>query len=416
MAKDSDFELYPDRFGILDEVSKKILGGRNMHMAYNGVLQRSSRFLLRKMPPVMFPSENTRSILDDLQDKYDHATGNEKTAYGIVMENITVIGDLLFICANNFYKSMWLRDGYFATRSIGSRPLEEKVFRQFSKWQRLQDGLVPAEVYFPGFIRHYRNDESPLLHFLWGFQLDGNSQEYIENDWRYLKSKIVRGRYISPAGTRRTLMDSISFPEGSCIGLNQGLCAVDIALARRIGLANAEQEEETTQAYKDLAKITEANFLPLSDTIPAIDPLSLLGEYFALTILKRSILGHDLVANTWETLNRLARRAYGFEVVYADGTRFSPNQVIRGNSKPQVSPFATSVAEVVAQMHGLTDGSYRDERLAQLNDSNWREFREADDKAFAEAMDPFREWHIWNAHILQEYREADLYLSMQKMA
>ncbi len=61
MARDTDFDLFSDIIPPLDDISRRLLCGRNLHMAYNGFLQRASRKFLKTIPKVILPSKNGKS-------------------------------------------------------------------------------------------------------------------------------------------------------------------------------------------------------------------------------------------------------------------------------------------------------------------------------------------------------------------
>ncbi|MBI2142444.1 hypothetical protein HYU15_03080 [Candidatus Woesearchaeota archaeon] len=420
MAKDVDFDLYPDRLGPIDALSKRLLGGRNTHMVLNGLLQRASRMALRRIPAGvrkkgLFPSDETKAILEELLEKHTAAEGHEKTAYGLILDNMLAFRDTIWLFASRFYASMWTRDGYFMARATGINSLEKKVIGQIAGYQ-LPNGQTPTEIYFPGIVKHCRDDEATPLLLLWGLQAGFEDETKLAAAWRFSKQHVNgKGKYVSPAGTRRCIVDALEFPEGSCISSVQGIYAVAAELAYKRGLGNREDAEKAAEEYRNLARKTSTGFMPLSDTMPnIIDPFAVFGEYLALTILGREILGKEIVENTLKAAERTKAGTYGYRIIGEDRRSIPPQHFIHGwgddYQVKNIWPLFVNTLLAVAEMHRIIDGSYRPEILKMLDEIEWAEYKIARGMRGGPQMDPVKRWQAWTAYLVQQYREVDVFL------
>lgn len=415
MAHDTDFDLYPGGLGVIDSLSRRFLGGRSVHMAANGLLQRLSRSFLRHAPARMFPDRRAGRILDELVERRSAAEGHERVAYGIVLENVHAFGGCIWPTASSFYESLWLRDAYFMARFTRMPDLEHRILEEFGGWQG-NNGQIPTEVYFPGIVKHYRDDESTLLFFVWGCEAGYENARQLASAWKFSSSRAPNGKYMSPGGTRRSIIDALEFPEESCIAYNQGIYAVAAALAHKKGLCDAETAENAAEEYRRLAGATSSGYLPMSDTLPYLDPTALFGEYLALTVLGESLLGTEIVQKTKEALDRVKVGEYGYRITREDGGRIPKARFILGwgdDYQTAKWPLLSNWVLSVFHMHGLIGENYKPEILEWLDKIEWAEYENLRGMHYQDNslpnIDPAKRRHAWNVFILEQHRAVSEY-------
>lgn len=412
MARDSDFEQFRDLPGILhplDDISKRVFH-RNTRLVINRMEQRASKIALRRLQGYfgngIRPFGDGKAVLKDLTHKYEQATGDDKTAYQLILDNTFVIGDFVLETASRHYKSMWLRDGWFTAMYADSDPLKKRFVEEFGNMQN-ENGQIPTEVYYlPSplrMIKQYRDDESTLLWMIMGLETGYASQVQLEKGQGFVDSHVENGRYISPAGTRRSIIDALEFPMRSRLAYVAGLYAYEADLAAEKNLSTTQAAEEAAESYRQLASLTDGGYLPLSDTLKWIDPMAFLGEYLALTNRGKSTLGREIVGNTLATMEKWKLRERGLGLATEKGEPVPADMFI--NNDPYQGPrwfLWEHTFDAVCEMHGLNDGKYRSEKLNLLKIMNWREYLGAPIE---------KEWQVWNVYILKQQRDVAEFLS-----
>jgi hypothetical protein len=423
---DSDFDHYAKFSGPLtflrplDIAAERVTHGKvsTARLLANRVSQRGSRGVLRKAQSVWprtfpFAFGSGAGVLHDITDRYEQAEGDEKTGFKMVLDNMLVFGNFVFESASQHYKSMWFRDAWFTAMFTGSDVFKRKLVQEFGNWSR--KGQPPTEVYllphpmhfFQPHIRESRDDETALQWMITALEVGGTTTKKMAETQGFIDSHVEDGRYMTPAGTRRSMIDALSFPRKSVLGYNTGLYAYEAQGAAAAGFTTQEKADKAAQAYKELAEVTGNQYIPLSDSLPWFDPTAYLGEYLSLVDPKRgrSLLGTDLIRNSLDFVNKHHLRERGLGLVTEDGEK-APSELFLDDY--QTKPWAMwwHIFDAVCEMHGLNDGSYRQATRDQLNRSNWAEHEDAK---------PEKWWHVWNAYTLRQQREVSDFLARGRL-
>lgn len=413
MTIDSDIEQFPDLPGILhplDEVAKKLFHGRNTRLVENRVAQRISKQTLRTLhlhfPDGLFPSPKAQAVLDDLKTRLQLASGDDQTAFQLLLDNTFAVGDLVLVTASRHYKSMWLRDCWFAAMFSDSNLLKQRLVGQFGSMQR-ENGQIPTEVYYLPFnlIKHFRDDETTLLWMIMALETGYGSSAQLELGQRFIDDSHLNenGHYLSPAGSRRSIMDGLEFPTASRIAYLAGLYAYETTLAAEQDLTTTEVAQKAAEGYQQLSTLTEEGYLPLSDTLKWIDPMAFLGEYLFLTSRGKGILGQEVVSKTREVMGKWNLRKKGLGLATETGESV-PAQMFINHNPYQESRFYLweETFDNVCEMYGLINGDHRSETLSSLGSDNWREYRGAPSE---------KQWQLWNVYILKQQKEVAKFLA-----
>lgn len=219
------------------------------------------------------------------------------------------------------YANPYLRDSFWATQALGNRALSVRILDAFAAAERA-DGEPPTWFTFPYGGPHYADDESASLLLIWAWRnhvlYDRTSpRAALTHALGYLLRHERGGRLAMPAGRYRSWWDAYRFPVAPTLAYNQGLYAVALACAHRLGLSlPAHAMARAELAYRALATLTPTGYLPLAAELPAHDASALTGEFLSLWLFDRPILSTRTVL---ATLHGLTPFGAGFAVVSAAG-------------------------------------------------------------------------------------------------
>jgi len=397
MVRDSDIEQFPDKFGVVDNLVRKATHGKNVWMSANRLDQKLSRQLVGRMPHALYPQGEAALAAYEITKKYQEASGDDKTAYGMILDNLYVVKDLVFMTASPHYRSMWTRDAWFTAMYTDSNSLKRRLVTQLGLWQR-PNGQVPTEVYFippSRLIKHYRDDESGLIWNIMALETGAATEEQLVKGQRYIDSHVDRnGHYISPAGTRRSILDALEFPRPSRIAYVAGLYAYETILAAENGFGSLESAQRAADSYRELASQTPEGYLPLSDTLKWVDQMAFYGEYLSLT-KGYGLLRPQIVRNTRDVVEKWRMREGGLGLATEKGEVPSSEWFLDDYQRKRWFLFEHTL-DTVCELHQIINGSYRQKTVDDLISSDWREYRDAP---------PQKRWQLWNVNILKQQQD-----------
>lgn len=233
------------------------------------------------------------------------------------------------------YYNPYLRDSFWAALSLRDRRFSTRVLATFAAAERA-DGDPPT--LFVNAYRHprYHDDESAALLLIWAWY---NRVRYgvtppraaLAHALAYLLGRAHGGFLVSPRGPYGSWWDVYSLPAPDTFSYVQGLYAVALRCAARLGLAPpAGTLVAAGRAYRALYD-PRLGYLTLSRHIPASDASALTGEFLSLWLFGRPLLSDAVVLRT---VHHLAPFGAGFHVVAlpgarpGQGTTFAPDPYI----------------------------------------------------------------------------------------
>lgn len=399
------------------QIEPYITPGRILRKASVELIKRSPDGLLNNN---FFPTKEASKIVKDLKS----SSGLQDQAWKIVFDHIFILRDKIFILANKkIHPDMWMRDFKFTSEFINSPELEENVLRTFENRQR-PDGQIPTAIGVLGSTQwHYADDESTMLYITSVAQLVRRK----ENEWTRDREKKVAsalgfiaehvrdGMYVTPKGERRGWLDAFIYPQSDVITQNQGIYAVCLHSAKKLGFKINDREIETASLlYQTMADFN--GYLPLSARFnEAPDISSLYPEYLAMTMFDRQLLSDKVVS---DTLASVPKSNHGFKVLTKSpkGDYFDSSFFVTGYKEGIYQnggswPLWNNIALVVGELHGVVKlQEYREKIIEQLNETGWPEYIRTGEE-YEEIRFSERPGQVWNVAIPAQHKIADKILA-----
>jgi hypothetical protein len=222
------------------------------------------------------------------------------------------------------YSGVWLRDSFWTLAGLGDLALSNRALGHFAATQ-LPSGQIPTQ--FTTFLRDpvYRPDESTLLFLIWAaWQVEAGGPQpkraVLKAALGYVLGQSSNGLYRGPRGMYTSWLDSFRLPANDTLAYNQGLYAVALQGARRLGLTVKDQEISAAIAgYRSL--VGRKGYLRFSAKLNYHDASALTGEFLSLWLLRQPILSDQTVR---QTLADLPSSQSGFKILTDAGGRYLP--------------------------------------------------------------------------------------------
>lgn len=370
----------------------------------------------------ILPSLIVSSIVSELKGKDDG-----DTAWKITYDHLYPLGNRLFLLANRrVHPDMWMRDFAITSEFTDSLVLDDNVLRTFEERQRL-NGQIPTAVGLVGQTPwHFADDESTLLYVTTvaqladkGSKLTPTRREKVAAALDFIDKHVHEGMYVSPAGERRGWLDSFIYPKSDVITQNQGLYAVTLMAADKLGFPiEASAITKAGALYRGLAEV-KGGYLPLSANFHrAPDISSLYPDYLAITRFGEQLLSDDVVGTTLEAVP-FSKHGYKVLMASPSGEYFDPSYFVTCYPKGKYQnggmwPIWHNNALVVGQLHGLVaPEQYREAVMCQLEKTNWPEsIRTGGD--YESLATPENLWQVWNVAIQAQHKIADRTVKISK--
>lgn len=274
------------------------------------------------------------------------------------------------------YYNPYLRDSFWAALSMDDRRFSTRVLATFAAAERA-DGDPPTLFVHAYSMPRYHDDESAALLLIWAWY---NRVYYgvtppsasLSHALAYLLRRAHNGFLVTPPGPYGSWWDVYSLPAPDTFSYTQGLYAVALRCAQRLGLAPPKGALAAAErAYRALYS-PRLGYLQLSRRLAASDASALTGEFLSLWLFARPILTDAMALST---LRHLKPFGAGFQVVAlphvtpGQSDTFPPNPYIGDpgdyqNGASWLLFDALSIA--AAGLHGLPDALPRlRARLAQ---------------------------------------------------
>jgi hypothetical protein len=306
------------------------------------------------------------------------------------------------------YGTPYLRDSFWTVQALGSRRFALDVLATFAAAARA-DGDPPTMFVRAYRLPRYHDDESAALLLIWAWRnrmLYGVTppRSALQRTLRYLLRRAHNGYLMTPAGAGGTWWDAYRFPTAGTLSYSQGLYAVALRCAGRLGLALPPHAvADAERAYRALYN-PRLGYLPVGTQLPASDASALTGEFLSLWLFGHPILSDAAVLST---LHHLVPFGAGFEAVALPSGGFpsSPTMGIPGDYQNGASWLLYDALSLgAAGLHGLPDA------LSRLRARLALEFRHGvilheylqtnPSLPYYGAEPPFRDHFSWDTFVL----------------
>ena len=217
--------------------------------------------------------------------------------------------------------------------------------KQYSRDAFWQSMVLPpqfdSECYRNEAVAQSRGAERQLFALIWAYRSKQNkgkpdlaagrkSLEYIEQHTR-------GGLFFSNDNPEKkdfqSWFDAVAFDNDDVITYNQGLLAVALLAAEKLGLKPRVSAGDAIRQYQAL--FNEAGgYFPASrkKDLPAVD--ALVGDVLAQVFFKRSLLSTESVSRHFNTILKYAKTPYGYKVVCLPDGGFPPPAVFHASNYP----------------------------------------------------------------------------------
>lgn len=344
-----------------------------------------------------------------LKERIVKHSDSSDPALVLVRENTIFLPNEIFLRASPFHLDNWLRDSFITCLSLNDPTVEKHLLDNFVR-RRNRTNHVPTNRLFASDRAWYFDDESTALSLIWrakllnlGYPLEQEEIQTWTDILNWIQGHDRNGFYVTPAGTEKSWFDTFVFREEDTITYNQGVYAVAVIAAKRLGLSvNDDHITEAVQAYNNLTHTSGR--LQLSNKVPYTDVSALFGEFLSTSLFSQSILDKQIVEKTIESLPRDNR--YGYKVVaredgnYLDSAEFNRPYQPGDYHNGADWPLFDMIAQTVARYHGLSyDRQSLIERLRLLFETQNAEYiKTGSTTIIGEPIyNPARTNHTWNA-------------------
>lgn len=351
-----------------------------------------------------FLSPETRLLRDRI---LNHPESSEPSI-ALIQKNMILLPNGIWLRASPFHLDNWLRDSFVTCLYLNDSAVESHLLNNFIKRRNLANH-VPTTRLFASDRMWYFDDESTALSLIWRAKLAdlGSPLEQEETQsWTgilgWVQDHSKSGFYTTPAGTEKSWFDTFVFPDTDVITYNQGVYAVALIAAKRLGLTvDDEQIKKAIEGYNSLTH--KSGRLQLSRKIPYSDVSSLFGEFLAVSLFNQSILDRKVVERT---IKNFPQNRFGYRVVSnEDGDYLAPSEFNRpyrvGDYHNGAAwPLFDMVTQVMANHHGLGyDRQFLTEELRWLFETQNAEYFETGNTASRDkpVYNPKRINHLWNS-------------------
>lgn len=346
--------------------------------------------------------------------------------WSMVARNIIGVRDKVFLLANRGeHSDMWFRDTMYAAEALKSPELEVELLRTFEEKQG-PNGQMPTAAAIVGNTGwHWANDESTMLYLIWSARLNKATNgefrpnpEVFTNALCFVQSHIDQGRYISPRGARRGWLDAFLYRSADVITQNQGLLAVSLMAAEKLGFFYQNHAIKKAVAnYKALVNGKE--YLPHSARYSGAPDASVLyPEYLAITLFGQEILTPGIVE---ATIKSVPKSRWGYKVLTEnrEGKYFAQYHFIGDYKQGEyqnggVWLFWDSNLRLVGELYNLIKPDYRLQLKRYLDGSRYAESIWTGGK-YEGKLTPRARQHIWNLAIDAQQQTVDQILRRRSM-
>lgn len=345
-----------------------------------------------------------------LRDYYPLSENFLDTPRRILADNLVVAGKNVFLTANRpVHPDMWMRDSALVSPILDDPDLEAKMIRVFEKRQR-PNGQLPTVAGILGEAPwHFADDETNLHYLIWCAKLkkDTNGEfapnpQVLEKVMGFVRGHVHEDWYVTPAGARRGWLDSFIYERADVNTQNQGLFAVALGAADRLGV-NLHRGEgyHARENYRALAV---HGFLPFSYHYSNSPDASVLyPEKLALDMYQWEMLNPQIVETT---IQAIPRSNHGFKILtkspageYFDAGKFlanyQPGEYQNGGVWLFWQDSLLEVGEKYGQKQGQHTQDYLPELYNLLERSQWAESIMTGGQ-YEDVLTPRCPNHVWN--------------------
>lgn len=228
----------------------------------------------------------------------------QQATTAVLDRNIYAHGTVLY--PSPAYYNPYLRDSFWAAQALGSRRFSISVLNAFAAAER-SDGDPPTMFVNAYRYPRYHDDESAALLLIWAYRnqtLYGAPPPHssLQRALDYLMARSRDGFLITPPGLYGGWIDALRLPAADTLSYSQGLYAVALRCAARLGLSLPPDAVAAAERAYRLLYNPWRGYLGFSRRIPATDSSALTGEFLSLWLFHHPMLSDHMVLRTLHSL------------------------------------------------------------------------------------------------------------------
>jgi len=231
-----------------------------------------------------------------------------------------------------------------------------KEYTRDSFWQSfVLPAKYAAESYKHESKSQQHGSDRPLFTMIWAYRtkMDGGTPDMIgaQKSLDYIDAHIRDGKFYAYDGADlknfQYWLDVMAFDEDDVITANQGLMAVALLSAEKLGIHPKASSDLAIKNYRALFN-AKAGYFPISEKkdLPAVDVL--MGDLLAQLIFGKPLLSNEMVKSHFNYMEKVAKTQYGYKDVCMPDGAFCPTSAYQAKDFKTVDPSI-----------GLGDGNYQ---------------------------------------------------------
>lgn len=221
-----------------------------------------------------------------------------------------------------YYNGMWMRDSFWLSllTNVVTPAMEANAMGTFETNQQVS-GAMPTMISSDGTAGQLYHDESSLLYIIRSYHnyirrgVTPNMTA-LANCVTYIATQVTGGQWLQETGATQSWADTYIFTSGQCESYNQGIYALAMKCALRMGVSGV------TSGIRDLA-ITQYQalydstnkFIPYIAGTTILSPLPLAGEALSIWLLNEKMLTDIQVGNHLSKLVSTSRVQGGLKLL-----------------------------------------------------------------------------------------------------
>jgi hypothetical protein len=207
-----------------------------------------------------------------------------------------------------------------------------KEYTRDSFWQTMVlPAQYDAECYKHESVSQQRGSDRPLFTMIWAYRtkLNGGKVDMVaaQKSLDYIDAHIKDGKFYSNDNPKlknfQYWLDVAAFDLDDVITANQGLMAVALMSAERLGLHPKTASAIAIKNYQAMFNV-KGGYFPISEKkdMPVVD--ALMGDLLAQVFFDKKLLSDEVVKTHFNTMKKIAKTPYGYKVVCLPNGDYAP--------------------------------------------------------------------------------------------
>ncbi|MGC4232314.1 MAG: hypothetical protein QM594_04980 [Niabella sp.] len=222
--------------------------------------------------------------------------------YMLLRKNETKYSDVWVVAGNIYAHKQFTRDGFWQSFVL---PAE-----------------FAAECYRHEAVSQAQGAERPLFTLIWAYRTKLNGGEVnmaaARRSLKYIDDHIKDNKFYSNNNPVKKdfqyWLDVVAFDIDDVITANQGLAAVALLSAEKLGLKPKSSADLVIKQYQNMFN-KEKGYFPISEKKDLLSVDVLMGDLLAQVLFDRPLLSSDMVNSTFQSITRRSKTPYGYKIV-----------------------------------------------------------------------------------------------------